>query len=117
MARPTLTERVEILEQRAGVLETLPARMDAVELQIVQLRTEMRAGFSDVRQEMGARGASLREDMIKEIRNSNEALRTELTTAIRSGDEETRRHMRVLHGEVMSRIATIAEGRRPSRKK
>ena len=72
-------------------LEALPGRVHAVELQIMQLREEMRAGFS--------------------------ALRAELQAEIRAGDEEMRRYMRVLHEEVISRIATIGESRprRPKR--
>jgi hypothetical protein len=33
-----------------------------------------------------------------------------LRTEIRAGDEETRRQMRVLHEEVISRIALLREG-------
>ncbi len=54
-------------------------------------------------------GASLRE----EIRAGDEAIRSELRAEIRAGDEETRRYMRVLHEEVISRIATLQESRRP----
>jgi len=113
MPKHTLTERVEVLEQKVEGLDTLPARVEAVELQIVQLRTEMRSGFSDVRQEMAAMAAGLRE----EIRKSEEGLRTELIMEIRKGGEDTRRYMRMLHEEVISKIATIEEGRRPRRKK
>jgi wyosine [tRNA(Phe)-imidazoG37] synthetase (radical SAM superfamily) len=126
MPKHTLTERVEVLEQKVEVLETLPARVEAVELQIVQLRTEMRSGFSDVRQEMAAMAAGLREEiragdealrteLTREIRKSEEGLRTELIMEIRKGDEDTRRYMRMLHEEVISKIATIEEG--PRRKK
>ena len=98
MPKPTLAKRVQILEQKVEVLETLPERVTAVELQIVQLREEMRDEFSAVRQEMNAMGTGLR---------------AELSAAIRAGDEETRRYMRVLHEEVISRIATIQEGLSP----
>ena len=81
MENPTLTARVEILEETVRTLETLPKRVEAVESQILHLREEMRSEFSAVRQK------------------------------IRDGDEETRRYMRVLHEEVLARIATIAEGR------
>ena len=98
MRKPTLAKRVQILEQKVEVLETLPERVTAVELQVVQLREEMRDEFSAVRQEMNAMGTGLR---------------AELSAAIRAGDEETRRYMRVLHEEVISRIATIQEGLSP----
>ena len=42
-------ERVEILERKVEALETLPARMTRVELQLVQLRDAMRAEFSAIR--------------------------------------------------------------------
>ena len=78
---PTLTDRVEILEENVSELATLPKHIEAVESQILHLREEMRGEFAAVRQE------------------------------IRGGDEETRRYMRVLHEEVLATIATIAEGR------
>jgi len=91
MPERTLVGRVEILEHTVEGLEALPGRVHAVELQIVPLREEMRAGFS--------------------------ALRAELQAEIRAGDEETRRYMRALHEEVIFRIATIGEARprRPKR--
>jgi hypothetical protein len=42
----TLTTRVENLDRRIEVLEALPARVRAVELQIRQLRTEIGEQFS-----------------------------------------------------------------------
>ena len=64
-------------------LEELPGRMDRLESQIVQFRTEVRDEFSAVRQE------------------------------IRSGDEETRRYMRVLFEEYVGRLRVIDEGSGP----
>jgi hypothetical protein len=81
MPEPILAARVENHEERLALLEALPARVSGVELQIRQFRTEMGEQFSAIRQ------------------------------AIREGDEETRRHMRVLHEEVLSRIAAIQERR------
>ena len=60
------------------------------------VRTEMRDEFSAVRNEMHHESSSLREE-------------------IRLGDEETRRYMRVLHEEVISRIAMTQEGHDASR--
>ena len=77
MSARSSNERIEILEQKVGDLQSLPDRMTAVESQILQLRGEMRDGFS----------------------------------AMRDGDDETRRQMRVLHEEVLSRIALLQEGR------
>ena len=80
-------------------LEELPRRMDRLESQIVQLRTEMRDEFSAVRTEFAA-------------------VRTEM----RSGDEETRRYMRVLFEEYVGRMKVVGEAvitkrnRRPRKK-
>jgi len=104
MAGPTLTQRVEILEQTVAELASLPARMAAVELQIVQLRDEMQVGFSAVRQEM----AVMRDDLRTELKSTAESLRAD----IREGDEETRRYMRVLHEDVIARIAALGDARR-----
>jgi hypothetical protein len=97
MQRRTLTQRVEILEQKVAALETLPARVTAVELQILQLRDEMRGGFSALRQEWR-----------QELQSAVESLRTE----IRTGDEEIRRYMRVLHEDLIARIAALGDSRR-----
>ena len=88
----SIVERVEVLEHKVELLERLPDRMTALELQFVQLRGEMRDGFSAIRDEMQQAGTELRAEM-------------------RAGDEETRRFMRVLHEDLITRITTISEGR------
>jgi outer membrane murein-binding lipoprotein Lpp len=99
MPERTLTARVENLERKMESLEGLPGRVSAAELQIVHFRGEMHEQFSAVRQEIQA----VRSELGGEI----QTLRAE----IQAGDEETRRYMRVLHEEVLSRIAAIQEGR------
>ena len=94
MPNPGLVPRVEILEGKVEELAGLPDRMAALELQIVQFRADFHAEFSAFRQEMATKA-----DL--------DQLRAEM----REGDEETRRLMRVLHEEVLSRIALLAEGR------
>lgn len=113
----TLAIRVDNQERRLESLESLPARVSAVELQIRQLRAEMGQQFSATRQEFAAADSGLREeiralgtDLRAEIKVEGEAIRTELRKEIREGDEETRRYMRVLHEEVLSRIAIVQEG-------
>lgn len=87
MASRNLTERVEVLEMEVEALKELPARMSAVESQIVELRTEMRAEFSAVRQEM------------------------------RALNEETKAQLLTLHEEVLDRISRMGEGRPAGRKR
>ena len=102
MATQTIEKRVERLERRVTNLERLPERMDRVESQIVQLRTEMHDEFSAVRDE---------------IRTAGEGVKRELREEIHSGDEETRRLMRVLHEDVISRFALLQEGGNPRHKR
>ena len=106
--------RIEILEDRVTRLEALPARIDSVELQIVQLRNEMHGEFSAVRAGM----RDLKDGLRQEMRDMKEALRQEMHQL----NDETRRHMLVLHEEVIGRIALLHEGllggqRRPPRKR
>lgn len=91
MAPQSIDTRVESLEERVTRLEELPGRMDRLELQIVHFRTEVRDEFS--------------------------AVREELRQEIRGGDEETRRYMRVLFEEIISRITVLGEARTPSARK
>jgi hypothetical protein len=96
-ARP-LAERVEILEQKVGDLQTLPDRVGALESQILQLRSEMHDGFSAILLRLDGHdqrfvGVDQRFDQI-DVRF-----------------EETHRFMRVLHEEIISRLSLIEEGR------
>lgn len=90
MTDAALETRVRILEQKVGELAVLPARLERLEEQILQLRQEIRDGFSA----------------------TTDGLRAE----IRAGDEETRRYMRVLYEDLIERIERMGEGyRRPKR--
>jgi predicted phage gp36 major capsid-like protein len=84
---------VRILEEKVAELEEPPARVAAVDSQILQFRAEMQSGFSA-------------------LRAANEETRAEM---VRS-DDETRAQMRVLHEEIIARLALLHEGREsPSR--
>lgn len=91
MPAASLGRRVEVLEERVDALSQLPERVSAVEGQIVALRAEMRDAFVSVRVEARAEFAAVRAEM-------------------HAGDEETRRYMRVLHEDVISRITLLQEG-------
>ena len=86
------------------VLERLPERVSAVELQLVQLRDEMRAEFSATR--------ASDDETRRLLRDGEEETRR----LLREGDEETRRYMRILHEDVIARISMLERPRR-SRKK
>lgn len=75
-----------MLEEQMQELRDLPARVAGLELQILQLRAEMRDGVSAIRSE------------------------------IRSGDQETRNFMRALHEEARTLIATMGEGKKGRRR-
>ena len=94
MQQRSVIERVEILEKKVEVLERLPERVSAVELQLVQLRDEMRAEFSATR-----------------------ASDDETRRLLREGDEETRRYMRILHEDVIARISMLERPRRSRTKR
>jgi predicted phage gp36 major capsid-like protein len=94
MAQKSLEERVDMLERRVEILEQLPERVTALEVQIVQLRDEMRAEFSATR---------------AEARAGDEHVVRTLREEIRAGDEETRQFMRILHEEVIERIKALGD--------
>ena len=81
MSQDTLTVRVKRLEHRVEILEQLPGRVSALESQIVRLRDEIHSEFSAMQ------------------------------TVIRDVDEDTRRYMRMLHEDLIERIARLSEGR------
>lgn len=114
----SVEQRVTMLEEQMRELRELPARVAGVELQILQLRGEMHEAFSATRSEFNGTldglGAQLRTEMHgirDELRGEMHGIRDELRTEIRTGDEATRTFMRVLHEEVLARIATLGEGR------
>jgi len=141
----SLNERMDFVERKVVALETLPDRVGALEVQVSALRDEMRTGFSallgeirvgdegtrsELRAEIRAGDETTRSELRAEIRAGDETTRSELRAEmrslaetlrqeIRSGDEETRTLMRVLHEDVIGRLALLQEGRtrrkRPSK--
>lgn len=117
MQEHSILRRLEILEQTVGALEILPARVSAVESQILHLREEMRDGVSALGAELRAEMEALEQrltvrivDGDDETQRQMQMLEQTLVARIAEGDEETRRYMRVLHEEVLARISTIQEG-------
>ena len=95
-------------------LSDLSGRVSSLEVQIVQLRDEMRAEFvatrAELRKETREGDEETRRTLREEIRASNEETRRVLREEIRAGDEETRTLMRVLHDDLVARIALIQRG-------
>ena len=78
-------------------LVNVEGRLDTVELQIVQLRVEMRGEFSGVRQEM---------------RDGTADLERRFAGHLLASEERTGRQLRILHEDVIAKIVLLAEGRR-----
>ena len=85
MSNRSLISRVEIVEEQAATVQT----------ELREFRGEVRQAFVKVR---------------NEFRTDLSALETSLRVEIQNGDEETRRQMRVLHEDVISRLALLQEG-------
>ena len=114
------------ISSRVASVET---RVTALEVQFVQFREEVGDEFSatreELRQEIRGGDEETRRQLSDEIRAGDEETRRQLRDEIRGGDEETRRllrdeirggdeetrHlMRVLHEDVISRIALLDRG-------
>ncbi len=91
MSLQSLEGRVEQLEERVTILEQLPARVDALTLQIVQLREEMHTAIS-------ASETSLREE-------------------IRAGNDKIMSQARTLYEDMNAKLTLIEEGRSASRRR
>jgi hypothetical protein len=112
----SIEERVTMLERQMQEMRDLPERVTNLELQIVQLRQEMRDEFSAVRSELRGEVAGA----VTTLRGEIAAAVTTLTNALADTNRaiaDTNTHMRALHEEALSRIATIGEGRRPRKKR
>ena len=107
MPRKSLEERMDSLERRVETLERLPERVTALESQIVLLRDEMRSEFSATR----ARDDETRRVLREEIRDGDEETRRVLTERMEFLFDANGRHLRLLHEDLVQRIATINEGR------
>ena len=98
-----------MLERQMQEMRDLPARVTSLESQVLQLRQDMRDEFSatrsEFRSELAAAVTTLRGEIVSAV--------TTLTIAI----ADTNTHMRALHEDALSRIATMEEGRRPRKKR
>jgi hypothetical protein len=137
MSRADLAGRIDTVEHRMDSIEhRLDASFAAFSTQILQsnretrdailatLRSEMETMGGTLRDEIAAMGSSLRSEMETmggTLRDEMYALHgitvcrfERLETALADGLGETRRFMKVLHEDTLSRIALLAEGRPPS---
>jgi hypothetical protein len=118
---------LEHLEKTVDSLRELPARVTGVEVrvtaveeQVVQLRGEMRDGFSAVLQVIDASSVAtqrLIDEARAETKQGFADVRTEMAQGfatvrveITQGLTDVRTEMRVLHEDLVERIARIGEG-------
>ena len=127
MYEKTMDERVTALEQLAESLSPLPAqmaemngrmtnvegrlgnvegrlgnvegRLENVESQIVQLRGALDVRTTEILQ------------VIDSASKATQTMRDEVIGTVKESDEETRRQMRVLHEDLVERIARLGESR------
>jgi len=110
MGRADLARRIEIVERRMETWEArVAAAVESLESQISQLRDEMHEEFSAVRREIATGDEGCVRSLREEIRAGDEETRRVLREEIRAGDEERRHLMRVLHEEVLHRMAKLGE--------
>jgi CHASE3 domain sensor protein len=112
----SLAELPQRMTALGGRFDRLEGRVGSLELQIVQLRTEMKDGFSavlEVVESSSQASQQLHDDGRAEMRQLFKENRERLERAIAEGDEATRTQMRVLHEDLVSRIARLGEA--PSR--
>ena len=104
-------------ETRQEILATLRGEMEVSggtlrgEMEVLgeNLRGEMQTLGGELRGEMEALGASLRDEM-HTLHGITVRRFEKLETALAEGDDETRRFMKILHEDTLSRIALLGEG-------
>jgi F0F1-type ATP synthase membrane subunit b/b' len=108
-----LDQRVERLEART---ERIEGRVTNVELQVLQLRTDMRAGFSAASRELGDTRSSLLEVIDSSSRATQKLYdegrkeTRELLTDLRKDVVQTLgTQMRVLHEDLVERIKVLGK--------
>lgn len=107
----TLRGEMEVLgENLRGEMQTLGANLRG-EMQTLggELRGEMQTLGGELRGEMQTLGASLRDEM-HTLHGITVRRFEKLETALAEGDDETRRFMKILHEDTLSRIALLGEG-------
>jgi hypothetical protein len=127
MASQTIEERVDVVEQRVTALNALPARVDALSTQIVDLRGEMHTEFSASRAEMHAAFSTVRGEARSEfaairggerdaetpslcsLKNDTGDLRDTLRKEIQDNGDRIIGQVRVLHEDLVARIALLGE--------
>jgi hypothetical protein len=109
MPSKSLETRVATLDAQVMELRELPAQVAGLASQIVLLRTEMHSESSATRAQAVAGDEETRRVLREEFQAAGESIVRSLRQEIRGGDDETRTLMRVLHEDVIGRIAVLQE--------
>lgn len=130
MEQPAIVERLARLEEKVSQLEASPVSTLRTEMntgfaevraEFAEVRAEVRAEFAEVRAEVRAEFAEVRAEFAEfraEVRQQFEAIDGRfgaLEAKLDTGLEDTRRYMRILYEDLVTRIATIGEGPGPQR--
>ena len=102
-------------ETREAILATLRGEVAG---EFSTVRTEFAGEFSRARAEMASEFSNVRAEMASEFSKARtefaeglSAMGNRFETVLLDSQEETRRYMRVLYEDILSRIALLAEGR------
>jgi len=108
MQPQSLERRLTNLEQKVGKLEELPDRVTALEVQISEFRTEVRAEFSATREQLEtlATRAEMRA-LNDETRAEMRALNAETRAAMRVLNDATRAEMRALTDDTPAQLRAL----------
>ena len=96
----SLEQRVTFLEQQMQELRELPARVERMESQILQLRAEMKDGFSAIRSDLRAELHGVEAGLRTELHEVRDSLRSELHEVRDSLRGEMRELRDALSGEM-----------------
>jgi hypothetical protein len=109
-----LVRRIEILEGDVNALRQLPDRVSAVAADLAAVRGDVTQLQGDVTRLQG--DVTRLQGDVTELKRDMHTEFAAVRDEIRTGDEETRRQMRILHEEVISRLALLGEGRKTRRR-
>lgn len=111
----SLADRVAVLESQMQLLQELPGqvaalgtRVASLESQFLQFRAEVKDQFLATRRELGGEIGGLRGE-VDGLRGELAAVAAGLREEIRTGLDDTRRYMRMLHEQVRADIKTIRD--------
>jgi len=111
----TVEHRMDSIERRwdasfaAFTTQILQSNRETRQEILATLRGEMQTLGGELRGEMEALGASLRDEM-HTLHGITVRRFEKLETTLAEGHDETRRFMKILHEDTLSRIALLGEG-------